>query len=318
MRKLLIILLFLFINISAFSQNQVGETDSPIYYKNGKVGLGTSNPQYGKLEITGEGEAEGICIYKASGSTFRMYRTGDVGYLTRGGDNNRGLSITSPGFVGLGYVNDIPFQMAISNGLLLGPNHGTRVGTLQINASGAEQGITLWTESGEMTSRLWIDASKDLLYLTKGATSTNGLCIARNGNIGMGTEDTGANRLSVNGTIRAKEIKVETDWADFVFEDDYQLMKLSDLEEFIQENGHLPEIPTEKEVEENGVSLGEMNSKLLQKIEELTLYTIQLQKENKNLQKQQNDQLKQINAQQQIIENLQKLEERLSRLEDLK
>jgi hypothetical protein len=147
----------------------------------------------------------------------------------------------------------------------------------------------------------------------------NAISIIRStGNVGIGTQAPGTHKLAVNGTIRAKEIKVETDWADFVFEDDYQLMKLSDLEEFIQENGHLPEIPTEKEVEENGVSLGEMNSKLLQKIEELTLYTIQLQKENKNLQKQQNDQLKQINAQQQIIENLQKLEERLSRLEDLK
>ena len=283
MKKSLIILFFLFINISIYSQTQVGETDSPIYYKNGKVGLGTSNPQYGKLEITGEGSAEGICIYKASGSTFRMYRTGDVGYLTRGGDDNRGLSITSPGFVGLGYVNDTPFQMAVSNGLLLGSSHGTRVGSLQINATGAEQGITLWTESGEMTSRLWIDATKDLLYLTKGASNTNGLCIARNGNIGMGTEDTGANRLSVNGTIRAKEIKVEANWADFVFEDDYQLMKLSDLEKFIEENGHLPEIPTEKEVEENGISLGDMNSKLLQKIEELSLYVIEL---NKHVQKQ--------------------------------
>jgi hypothetical protein len=89
--------------------------------------------------------------------------------------------------------------------------------------------------------------------------------------------------LSVNGTIRAKEIKVETDWADFVFEDDYQLMQLSDLEEFIKENGHLPEIPTEKEVEENGVSLGEMNSKLLQKIEELTIHMIQKDKEISDL-----------------------------------
>nr|WP_320120074.1 hypothetical protein [uncultured Marinifilum sp.] len=86
--------------------------------------------------------------------------------------------------------------------------------------------------------------------------------------------------LDVNGTIRAKEIKVEADWADFVFEEDYQLMPLSELEEFIEQNGHLPEIPTEKEVKEKGISVGEMNTKLLQKIEELTLYVIQLKKEN--------------------------------------
>ncbi|PXY02517.1 hypothetical protein DF185_00030 [Marinifilum breve] len=92
--------------------------------------------------------------------------------------------------------------------------------------------------------------------------------------------------LDVNGTIRAKEIKVETNWADFVFEENYQLMKLSELEEFIKENGHLPEIPTEEQVEESGISLGEMNSKLLQKVEELTLYVIQLSNENKILKSQ--------------------------------
>jgi hypothetical protein len=62
-------------------------------------------------------------------------------------------------------------------------------------------------------------------------------------------------------------------------------MKLSDLEEFINENGHLPESPTEKEVEENGVLLGEMNLKLLQKIEEQSLYIIQLNKKLIEVQK---------------------------------
>ena len=100
------------------------------------------------------------------------------------------------------------------------------------------------------------------------------MIINQDGNVGIGTETPNGYKLAVNGTIRAKEIKVETNWADFVFKDDYQLMKLSDLEDFIEGNGHLPEIPTEKEVEENGISLGEMNSKLLQKIEELTLYII--------------------------------------------
>nr|WP_320120073.1 hypothetical protein [uncultured Marinifilum sp.] len=102
------------------------------------------------------------------------------------------------------------------------------------------------------------------------------------GNMGVGIKNP-THKFEVNGTIRAKEIKVEADWADFVFEDNYQLMKLSDLENYINENGHLPEIPTEKEVEENGVSLGEMNSKLLQKIEELTIHMIQKDKEIYNL-----------------------------------
>ena len=109
------------------------------------------------------------------------------------------------------------------------------------------------------------------------------------GNVGIGTENP-SNKLDVNGTIRAKEVKVESGWADFVFKPNYQLRPLAEVEQFINTNGHLPEIPTEKEVAQHGVSVGEMNAKLLQKIEELTLYLIEqnkkidiLSKENKNL-----------------------------------
>jgi len=72
---------------------------------------------------------------------------------------------------------------------------------------------------------------------------------------------------------------VNTGWSDFVFDDDYHLMSLKHLEQFINDNRHLPEIPSAKEVEANGISLGTMDAKLLQKIEELTLYIIELQKQ---------------------------------------
>jgi hypothetical protein len=91
--------------------------------------------------------------------------------------------------------------------------------------------------------------------------------------------------LAVNGKIIATEVKVETGWADFVFEPDYNLMPLKELEIFIQANKHLPEIPTTAEVKENGISVGEMNAKLLQKIEELTLYLIQKDEEIQELKK---------------------------------
>lgn len=84
--------------------------------------------------------------------------------------------------------------------------------------------------------------------------------------------------LEVLGTIRATEVKVETGWSDFVFEKDYKLPTLQEVENHINEHKHLPDIPSEAEVKENGVSLGEMQAKLLQKIEELTLYTIELNK----------------------------------------
>ena len=81
------------------------------------------------------------------------------------------------------------------------------------------------------------------------------------------------------GVLKAKEVQVTlAGWPDYVFAKDYQLRPLSELEQFIKENHHLPEIPTEAEVQENGIDLGSMQSKLLLKIEELTLYTIEQQK----------------------------------------
>jgi hypothetical protein len=110
------------------------------------------------------------------------------------------------------------------------------------------------------------------------------------GKIGIGTTKTGSHKLAVDGSIGAKEIKVETVWSDFVFDEDYDLKSIEEVEQYIKENGHLSEIPDQETVEKDGVNLGEMNAKLLQKIEELTLYTIDI---NKRL-KSQNEHLEQL------------------------
>ncbi len=104
-----------------------------------------------------------------------------------------------------------------------------------------------------------------------------------NGNVGIGTTNIGSWELAVGGKIRAEEIKVETDWADYVFFADYQLPTLQEVEQHIKEKGHLINIPSASEVQANGIQLGEMNRLLLEKIEELTLYMLQHERRIKDL-----------------------------------
>lgn len=107
--------------------------------------------------------------------------------------------------------------------------------------------------------------------------------VAGNGNVGIGANPN-SYKLAVNGIIAGRRVKVTQEtWADFVFHSNYQLPALSEVENYIRENQHLPGIPTEKQVKEEGVDLGEMNKLLLQKIEEQMLYIIQLNKKVQEL-----------------------------------
>ena len=91
--------------------------------------------------------------------------------------------------------------------------------------------------------------------------------------------------LTVNGMVHATEVLVSAMGADYVFEGDYGLRSLPEVENYIKSNKHLPEIPSAEEVQQNGMELGKMGTKLLAKIEELTLYAIELQKKNIELRK---------------------------------
>ncbi|SMC46105.1 cell division protein ZapB [Moheibacter sediminis] len=122
-------------------------------------------------------------------------------------------------------------------------------------------------------------------------------------------------QLIVKNGIKTEKVRVElastNDWADYVFNDDYDLMNIDELEKFILKNKHLPNIPTASEVMKDGIDLGEMDAKLLEKIEELTLYSIGLYKENYDL-KEETKNLQKENQEQQIL-----LEELLKRVEQL-
>ena len=144
-----------------------------------------------------------------------------------------------------------------------------------------EFGVVSYDPSGktDITSQI---AVNELIVTTNG------------GNVGIG-EASPDHKLSVNGTVGAKEVKVTSSgWSDFVFGPDYDLKSLDQVEDFIRENGHLPDIPSAEEVEENGISLGEMDARLLQKIEELTLYVIEQGKELNELKKENEKQANEI------------------------
>jgi hypothetical protein len=124
------------------------------------------------------------------------------------------------------------------------------------------------------------------------ATWTDIVTFIGDGRVGIGTMEPGDYKLAVNGKVVAKEIKVKdgTPWPDYVFSRDYNLMSLTELEAFIKKNNHLPNIPSAQEVKEKeGIELGVMNAKLLEKIEEMTLHIINMNKEIQSLKKEVKD-----------------------------
>ncbi|MBI2275708.1 MAG: hypothetical protein HYU70_18090 [Bacteroidetes bacterium] len=139
--------------------------------------------------------------------------------------------------------------------------------------------IKNWSSSG----------TADIVFATRpddnNVIPTERVRITNMGYMGIGTTMP-TEKLSVNGNVRAKKIIVsQTGWSDYVFNADYKLKSLPEVEAFIKENKHLPEVPSAKEVEEKGISVGDNQALLLKKIEELTLYVIELKRENIEQQK---------------------------------
>ncbi|HEX2920402.1 MAG TPA: hypothetical protein VHO50_04470 [Bacteroidales bacterium] len=120
-------------------------------------------------------------------------------------------------------------------------------------------------------------------FLTLGTNGTERLRINTVGNVGIGTSDPGVYKLNVSGNIRANEIIVNTSGADFVFDPEYNLPDLAEVENFIKENRRLPDVAHASEMQSEGMNVSEMQTKLLQKMEEMTLYIIDQEKRIKLL-----------------------------------
>lgn len=276
--KNIILLLILIFSIQVYSQNT--------FPSSGNVGIGTTTPSE-ELEVVGK--------IKTNSAYFTNSPTGTHWFL----DNDQRVSTSR----------------VFSGGTLLGTGGQRTINFYDFPQSNMNSTSQIWFSLVDRNFkdrlRFWANTGGSSSFLLYDKNQTKTFEINENGSgivhvqlpnlnsyvtIGTNSYSDGSElyKLSVNGAIRADRVKVYTDWADFVFEDDYKLPTLEEVEKHILEYGHLQDIPSAKEVEENGVELGEISKLLLQKVEELTLYMIEKDKQIKSLQKEIED-LKGIN-----------------------
>jgi len=209
-------------------------------------------------------------------------------------------NITTLGNVGIGTVPSEKLEVYnsdITPGVISLKSNRNDASNVDVGRVSAKQGTTEIARIG--LPRASEASSGYFTFWTKANNAsilTEKMRINSNGNVSIGTTDvdpTGA-MLTVNGSIHTKEVKVDlaVPLADYVFDTNYKLMPLHEVEQFVNVNSHLPEMPSAAEVSKNGLNMGEMQNKLLQKVEELTLYMI--------------DQQKTINQQSAKIEELEK------------
>lgn len=159
-------------------------------------------------------------------------------------------------------------------------------GYFTLDSSAAGESGFLLSNNGQLIGQFGVTAASNAVFVKNRQFGTGQLLtITSAGKVGIGVGATNpAYQLSVDGTIEAKEIIVHsTLGADYVFEKDYKMASLDDLEQYIEEHKHLPGIPSAAEMQTTGMEVGALNTMLLAKIEELTLHVIQLNKEKSEL-----------------------------------
>ena len=269
----------------------------------GNVGIGTASPAN---KFTVQTLTKDFGFTHTDGTVIVGSYIGDFGASGSGGwlgtksnhplnfyTNNSlaQMTIVPSGNVGIGTT--LPdFKLTVASNIIQS-NNNTHVLNLKgrnpvlsfVNENNLSYGyIKMWSNApfAPYTNGLVIGANPGYPLFFSSNNYGVTMTIADNGNVGIGTT-TPTYKLSVNGNIRTKEVVVETGWSDYVFDKNYKLNSLDEVEKFIQKNKHLPNIPSAKEVEEKGLHVGDVQKRMMEKIEELTLYIIEANKKIEKL-----------------------------------
>lgn len=203
--------------------------------------------------------------------------------------DNQALSmfLTSQGMLGIGVASPNEYLSVSKTFSVLGSAGKAK---FVVEPNDNDQSIDITARKNNLNAD---QPGRDIRWFTRQNQELS-MILTYEGNLGVGIDDP-QNKLSVNGTIWAKEVKVTLeDAADWVFDDDYELKTLDEVENFIKDNKHLPDVPSADEFREEDMNLAKMNNKLLQKIEELTLYLIEQNKKVEEQGKKLEDQQKAI------------------------